>query len=164
MHQKWNTYISETLKDIGSFGSAINVLNQLPMHQTRTLLPNFIKVWLINIWVRTLLSIWCPVYEKNIEELISRYDFGTSLATNDVLDDTLNAAVNIEETRASLRRAKIHKAAGTDGVPSEFYKYARDVLEQPQTALFNHSLDSGSYPSAWCEDLINPLHKLESPT
>ena len=66
--------------------------------------------------------------------------------------------------KASLRRAKMNKAAGTDGIPAEFYKYARDVLEQPLTALFNHLLDNGSYPSAWCEGLINPLHKRESPT
>ena len=103
-------------------------------------------------------------FMKNIEEFISKYDRGTSLATNDVLDDILNAPVNIEETRASLRRAKINKAAGTNGIPSEFYKYARDVLEKPLTALFNHLLDNGSYPSAWCEGLINPLHKRESPT
>ena len=85
-------------------------------------------------------------FMKNIEEFISKYDCGTSLATNDVLDDILNVPVDIEETRASLRRSKINKAAGTDGIPSEFYKYARDVLEQPLTALFSHLLDNEFIP------------------
>ena len=30
--------------------------------------------------------------------------------------------------------------------------------------LFNHVLNTRSYPSTWCEGLINPLHKQESPT
>ena len=37
-------------------------------------------------------------------------------------------------------------------------------LDHPLTALFNHVLNTGLYPDTWCEGLINPLHKRESPT
>ena len=61
---------------------------------------------------------------KNIDEFISRYDDGISLHTNDVLNDILNAPISIDEIKASLRRMKVNKAPGTDGIPSEFYKYS----------------------------------------
>ena len=58
---------------------------------------------------------------------------------------------------------KTNKAAGTDGIPVEFYKYCGDILSQPLTTLFNHVMNTSSYPGAWCEGVINPLHKRESP-
>ena len=100
---------------------------------------------------------------KNIDEFMSRYDGETYLITNNVLDDILNAPISIDETKLSLKRMEANKAAGTDGIPSEFYKYTGDILDHPLTALFNHVLNTGSYPDTWCEGLINPLHKRESP-
>ena len=103
-------------------------------------------------------------FMKNIDEFMSRYDGETYLNTNNVLDDILSAPISIDETKLSLKRMKANKAAGTDGIPSEFYKYTGDILDHPLTALFNHVLNTGSYPDTWCEGLINPLHKRESPT
>ena len=103
-------------------------------------------------------------FMKNIDEFISRYDDGISLHTNDVLNDILNAPISTDEIKASLRRMKVNKAPGTDGIPSEFYKYSHGILDKPLTVLFNHVLNTRSYPSTWCEGLINPLHKQESPT
>ena len=74
------------------------------------------------------------------------------------------APISIDETKLSLKRMKANKAAGTDGIPSEFYKHTGDILDHPLTALFNHVLNTGLYPDTWCEGLINPLHKRESPT
>ena len=102
-------------------------------------------------------------FMKNIDEFMSWYDGETYLNTNNVLDDILNAPISIDETKLSLKRMKANKAAGTDGIPSEFYKYTGDILDHPLTALFNHVLNTGSYPDTWCEGLINPLHKRESP-
>ena len=100
----------------------------------------------------------------NIDEFISRYDGEIRLNTNIILDDILNAPISIDETKASLKYMKVNKAAGTDGIPSEFYKYTCNILDQPLTALFNNVLDTGSYLSTWCVGLINPLHKPDSPT
>ena len=59
---------------------------------------------------------------------------------------------------------KVYKAPGTDGIPSEFHKYSHGIFDKPLTVLFNHVLNTRSYPNTWCEALINPLHKQESPT
>ena len=103
-------------------------------------------------------------FMENIDDFMSRYDGEIRLNTNTILDDILNAPISIDETKASLKYMKVNKAAGTDGIPSEFYKYTCNILDQPLTALFNNVLDTGSYPSTWCEGLINPLHKRDSPT
>ena len=81
-----------------------------------------------------------------------------------ILDDILNAPISINETKASLKYMKVNKAAETGGIPYEFYNYTCYILDQPLTALFNNVLDTGSYLSTWCEGLINPLHKRDSPT
>ena len=103
-------------------------------------------------------------FMSNIDEFVRRYDSDILLDINVVLDDILNAPICIAETKASLHRMKANKAAGTDGIPSEFYKYASGILDQPLTALFNHVLNTGLYPRTWCEGLINPLHKRDSQT
>ena len=103
-------------------------------------------------------------FMEYIDEFMSRYDDKIRLNTNTILDDILKAPISIDETKASLKYMKVIKAAGTDGIPSEFYKYTCNILDQPLTALFNIVLDIGSYPSTWCEGLINPLHKRDSPT
>ena len=41
---------------------------------------------------------------------------------------------------------------------------AHGILDKPLTVLFNHVLITRSYPSTWCDALINPLLKQESPT
>ena len=51
---------------------------------------------------------------------MSRYDGETRLNTNTILDDILNAPISIDETKTSLKYMKVNKAAGTDGIPSDF--------------------------------------------
>ena len=109
-------------------------------------------------------SLFDNQFMENIDDCMSRYDGEILLNTNTILDDILNAPISIDETKAPLKYMKVNKAAGTDGIPSEFYKYTCNTLDQPWTALFNNVLKTGSYSSTWCEGLINPLHKRDSPT
>ena len=62
-------------------------------------------------------------------------------------------------TEEDFRRLKNNKAAGIDGIPAEFYKYAGEQFITPFCAVFNHIFDKGEYPSKWSEGLINALHK-----
>ena len=57
---------------------------------------------------------------------------------------------------------KANKAAGSDSISAEFYKYNGGILVEPLSILFNRILEKGDYPCAWCEGLINPLWKQES--
>ena len=99
----------------------------------------------------------------NIEYLMKIYDEIAPLKLDGILNDILNGHIQLDETRASIRKLKPNKAAGIDGIPSEFYKHAGGNLDAPLTALFNHTFDCGLYPDTWCEGIINPLYKRENP-
>ena len=98
-------------------------------------------------------------FMENINKFILLHDNGSSIPVCNILDEILNAPISLEETRQSLKRLKNNKAAGVDGIPSEFYKNTNDLLLRPLNALFNYVLDSGFYPEKWCEGVIHPLHK-----
>ena len=46
-----------------------------------------------------------------------------------------------EEVALHFRRLKNNKAAGIDGIPAEFYKYAGEQFITPFCAVFNHIFD-----------------------
>ena len=98
-------------------------------------------------------------FMKNIEKFIACYDGGTPIKMCSILDEILNVPICPDETSESLKRLKNNKAAGTDAIPSEFYKYSDGLLINPLTALFNYVFECGFYPEKWCEGLVNPLHK-----
>ena len=78
--------------------------------------------------------------------------------------DALNAPIQMEEIERALKKSKNKKAAGSDGLVSEFLKYSNGHLDCPLSALFNFILNSGEYPDMWSEGLVNPIHKKESKT
>ena len=91
------------------------------------------------------------------------YDEIAPLKLDGILNDILNGPIQLNKTRASIRKLKSNKAADIDGIESEFYKHAGGNLDAPLTALFNHTFDCGLYPDTWCEGIINPLYKRENP-
>ena len=125
--------------------------------------PSIFTAYYKNMETKPIGELFNNQFMADIEDFIAQYKEGSVLNTNCVLDDILNAPIKLEETLASLKRMKTNKAAGTDGIPVELYKYCGDILSQPLTALFNHVMNTSSYPGAWCEGVINPLHKRESP-
>ena len=65
----------------------------------------------------------------------------------------------MEEIKIHLVKLKNNKAAGLDGTPPEFLKYAGEEILEPLSALFNYILVNGQYPQKRTEGIINPLHK-----
>ena len=76
--------------------------------------------------------------------------------------DILNAPVSLEKIEMAGQMLKTNKAAGSDSIPAEIYKYNGGILAEPLLILFNRILEKGDYPCAWCEGLISPLWKQES--
>ena len=103
---------------------------------------------------------------RKIEVLVSEVDIDREM--NDYIDnpvfDCLNGPITTEEIEKALKRTKNKKAAGCDGLVSEFFKYSNGHLDGPLTALFNFVLNSGEYPDQWSEGIINPIHKKKSKT
>ena len=76
-----------------------------------------------------------------------------------ISDEILNRAITEEEVFINLKKLKNNKAPGSDGISAEFLKSAEKELVLPLTLLFNYVLQSGEYPTDWCQSIINPLHK-----
>jgi hypothetical protein len=84
-------------------------------------------------------------------------------------DHVLNAAFTAEEVRATLASLRNNVAAGADGIPAEFYKYAvhtdergvvlEHLLVDYLTELFNCFFDKGSLPRKWGTSLLTLLFK-----
>ena len=80
------------------------------------------------------------------------------LAIN-ICDDRITES----EVALHIKKLKNNKAAGIDGITSEFYKCISQELVTPFCAMFNYIFDKGDYPSQWAEGLINALHKKGDP-
>ena len=83
----------------------------------------------------------------NIEYLMKTYDEIAPLKLDGILNDILNGPIQLDKTRASIRKLKPNKAAGIDGIPSEFYKHAGGNLDATLTAMFNHTSTVASIPT-----------------
>ena len=101
---------------------------------------------------------------EKIEKLVSDIDIDREMNTyiDNPVFDCLNGPIQIEEIENALKRTKNRKAAGCDGLVSEFLKNGNGHLEGPLSALFNYILNSGEYPDQWCEGFVNPIHKKDS--
>ena len=78
---------------------------------------------------------------------------------DDCINDIINCPITFEEIALQLRKLKNNKAAGSDGIPAEFIKYAGEEILKPLSALFNYTLANGQYPQSWTDGIINPIHK-----
>lgn len=74
---------------------------------------------------------------------------------NELCDVTLTA----DELVTELRRLNINKGAGPDNIPNLFLKSMADELANPLLKIFNQSLSSGVFPSAWKTAYVTPIFK-----
>ena len=97
---------------------------------------------------------------QEIKKFISEYNFGYG---NELLDATLemllDAPISTQEIARALNQLKSNKAAGSDGVPSEFLKCGGPDIIHILNILFNCVWEQGAFPKKWAEGIINPLHK-----
>ena len=58
----------------------------------------------------------------------------------------------LHEVETELKRLKLGKAPGMDGISNEFYRYFTDYLLHPLTTLYNYIWENGVYPDKWSKD------------
>jgi hypothetical protein len=51
------------------------------------------------------------------------------------------------------------KSPGSDGIPSEFYKYTLNDSINVIEALFNRILNKGLFPKIWGKSVATAIHK-----
>ena len=71
------------------------------------------------------------------------------------LDNPIKQAEVVEE----ISKLENNKAVAFDRVSNEMLKAAKLVIAKPLLNLFNAILSSATYPSAWKDDILSPLHK-----
>ena len=63
------------------------------------------------------------------------------------------------EVLKALNRLDVNKSSGPDQLPTKIIKLTALLIYEPLTQLFNKSLTSGIYPSAWKHAKVRPIFK-----
>ncbi|MCB4763941.1 MAG: reverse transcriptase family protein, partial [Sulfurovum sp.] len=73
--------------------------------------------------------------------------------------DTLDGVISVSEVQAAIKALKDNKAAGPDGLSSEFFRYSAPCVLHFLTEYFNKLFNTGTFPSEWSESIILPIYK-----
>ena len=73
--------------------------------------------------------------------------------------ESLDRDISKAEVYETIRMLKNGKAAGPDGMISEFLKNSACSVVPFLVRYLNKLFSSGSYPDNWSEAVIQPLHK-----
>ena len=103
-------------------------------------------------------------FMSSITDFVKKYDIDQSISTDkmELSDDICNSPITLEEITTHLSKIKNNKAAGADGIPGEFLKYASDDICMPLSVIYNFMFEKGDWPAQWAEGLISPVHKKAS--
>ena len=74
-------------------------------------------------------------------------------------ENLLNDRIRIDEVHQSIRKLKLGKAQGTDGIGAEFYKYTCHEIAPILCTLFNNIFSTGNLPEMWRDSIIVPVYK-----
>ena len=69
--------------------------------------------------------------------------------TQNLIDETLNRDISLEEVKLMAKRLKSQKASGLDMLSAELLKHANDTFMIVFTKLFTTLLHSGPFPEEW---------------
>ena len=83
-----------------------------------------------------------PVSDNEVEnnDLASTFGPGESV-------DILDAVITISEVQAAIKALKDNKAAGPDGLSSEFFRYSAPCVLHFLIKYFNKLFNAGTFPS-----------------
>ena len=74
-------------------------------------------------------------------------------------ENLLNDRIRIDEVHQSIRKFKLGKAQGIDGIGAEFYKYTCHEIAPILCTLFNNIFSTGNLPEMWRDSIIVPVYK-----
>ena len=77
--------------------------------------------------------------------------------------ESLERNISEAEVYAAIRALKNGKAAGPDGIISEFFKNSASIVVPFLVKYLNKLFSLGLYPDAWSEAIIHPLFKKGDP-
>ena len=83
----------------------------------------------------------------------------SSLEETKNIHNYLDSPISINEIETTVKSLKSRKAPGPDKIRNEMLKAGVQFLKTALQKLFNLILQSGFYPSSWCEGIITPIYK-----
>ena len=78
---------------------------------------------------------------------------------DEVYEEVLDGPITRDEVVLAIRKLKLGKSPGPDGLIGEFFKYSGNNVVDFLVKLFNKLFDNGMYPDEWKETIILPLFK-----
>ena len=73
--------------------------------------------------------------------------------------EALDGDITTNEVRTTLRKMKMNKAPGVDGVPTDVFKKLGTWIAEPLAKLYNAIYKSGTFPESWSLSVIQPIYK-----
>ncbi|XP_055915740.1 uncharacterized protein LOC129948695 [Eupeodes corollae] len=100
---------------------------------------------------------------NDLEEIIKQ-NFGSNIKRDiqvppNFQEPILDSPITIQEVSSIVNGLKDGKAAGSDRIPAEFYKYGSNNLIQTLTGLINSVMENGVIPEQFKEALMFPIYK-----
>uniref|UniRef100_A0A670ILN7 Reverse transcriptase domain-containing protein n=1 Tax=Podarcis muralis TaxID=64176 RepID=A0A670ILN7_PODMU len=111
---------------------------------------------------KNFLNFYEQLYKKDEEELthIERYlenCKGKTITDEEKLQ--LNRPINIEEIQCAIKKMKLGKAPGPDGLSAKYYKVLGNQLSAALCDTMNNILRGGKIPESWREAFITLIPK-----
>ncbi|CAH2088805.1 unnamed protein product [Euphydryas editha] len=101
---------------------------------------------------------FCSMYSPNLEKDVTCLNnYLNSLRNNSQL--LVIPTIAQEIVQIKLEGIDSRKSAGPDGIPPIFIHSCASALALPLTLIFNSSLSSGIFPTAWKTARVVPIHK-----
>ena len=106
-------------------------------------------------------SFYARLYTQNVK--LSSEPFLSNIDFQNVLDDskraTLEKPVTVTECRQAIKKLKLNKSPGLDGISSEFYKTFENSTSKVLTDVFNSSFENSSLPNSLTRSVMTLIYK-----
>ena len=104
---------------------------------------------------------WFLHFRTLLEKGVNNDDITDSSIDDDDDDEnhTLNRPISEAEVLLALRKIKLRKAPGPDGIIGEIIKYSGNQVVHFFVKFFNTLFYKGIFPDRWMESIVIPLFK-----
>ena len=102
---------------------------------------------------------WFQHFRTLLEKEVNNDDITDSTIDDDDVNHTLNRPISEAEVLLALRKIKLRKAPGPDGIIGEIIRYSGNQVVHFFVKFFNTLFDKGIFPDGWTESIVIPLFK-----
>ena len=102
---------------------------------------------------------WFQHFRTLLEKEVNTDDITDSTIDDDAENHTLNRPILEAEVLFALRKIKLGKAPGPDGIIGEIIRCSGNQVVHFFVKFFNTLFDNGIFPEGWTESIVIPLFK-----